>query len=306
MVSLAFFNAIAPPLRIFFTVRLLCLLDYLMGVFLLKQHEVVNNTKMLATNIDEVIKTLDLIIAEAKADCDKFSTTPIGDRIGFFAALYRQMMLKIRMGMASNHFDDCDRMNQFAAQFANRYLIAIDTYKNGGKPTKSWKVAFEAASKPDFIILQHLLLGINAHINLDLGIVVAKICPGQELQHFGGDFDKINNIIADLLNPIQQVLNQFSPLLEILDKVGGITDEAIVSFSIKEARQEAWNHAQILAPQTTEQQQSTIISLDKKVAFLGRIVASPSRIIDKAIEIVKSSESDEIPLIIDALNGIVN
>ncbi|MEA5572589.1 DUF5995 family protein [Calothrix sp. UHCC 0171] len=252
---------------------------------------------MLTTNIDEVIKTLDSIIFEA---------TLTRDRIGFFAALYRQVTLKIKMGMESNHFDDYDRMNQFAATFANRYLVAIDTYRSGGKPTKSWKVSFEAALQPDFIILQHLLLGINAHINLDLGIVAAEICPEQELQNFAGDFEKINNIIVDLLNPIQDVVNQFSPFLEILDKVGGITDEAIISFSIKKARQEAWNQAQILVQQTTEQQQATIISLDQKVAFLGHIVASPSRIIDKAIEIVKSSESDEIPLIIDALNRIVS
>jgi hypothetical protein len=258
---------------------------------------------MLTKNIDEVIKTLDLIIAEAKAKPNQHST---GDRIGLFAALYRQVTLKIKMGMESGYFDDCDRMNRFAAKFANRYLSAIDTYRNGGKPTKSWKVAFEAASQPDFIILQHLLLGINAHINLDLGIVAAEICPGAELQNFAGDFEKINNTIAELLNPIQEVVNQFSPLLEILDKVGGITDESIVSFSIKEARQEAWNHAQLLAQQTTEQQQSTIISLDRKVAFLGRIVASPSRIIDKAIEIVKTSESDDIPSIIDALNKIIS
>ncbi|PAX52684.1 DUF5995 family protein [Brunnivagina elsteri] len=268
---------------------------------------------MLTTNIDEVIKTLDLMIAEAasKSDSpgetlrDKRSLTPRAYRIGLFAALYRQVTLKIRIGMESNHFDDCDRMNRFAAKFANRYFIALDTYRSGGKPTKSWKVAFEAASQPDFIILQHLLLGINAHINLDLGIVAAEICPGEELQSFAGDFEKINNTIADLLNPNQEVVSQFSPLLEILDKVGGITDEAIVSFSIKKARQQAWNHAQILALQTTEQQQSTIISLDQKVAFLGRIIASPSRIIDKAIEIVKSSESNDIPVIIDALNRIV-
>jgi hypothetical protein len=257
---------------------------------------------MLTTNIDEVIKILDLIIAEAASKRDSPGET-LCERIGLFAALYRQMMLKVKMGIASNYFDDCDRMNRFAAKFANRYFIAIDTYRSGGKPTKSWKVAFEAALQPDFIILQHLLLGINAHINLDLGIVAAEICPGEELQSFAGDFEKINNTIADLLDPIQEIISQFSPLL---DKVGGITDETIVSFSIKKARQEAWNNAQILALQTTEQQESTIISLDQKVAFLGRIIASPSRIIDKAIEIVKSSESDEIPLIIEALNGIIN
>jgi hypothetical protein len=50
---------------------------------------------------------------------------------------------------------------------------------------------------------------------LDLGIVAAEICPGQELQNFAGDFEKINNTIADLLDPIQEVVSQFSPLLGI-------------------------------------------------------------------------------------------
>lgn len=251
---------------------------------------------MLATNVDEVINILDSIITSAKAQ---------RSRVGLFAALYRQVTLKIKMGIDGNYFDDSQRMNRFATKFANRYLIALDTYNKGGKPTKSWKVAFEATAQPDFIILQHLLLGINAHINLDLGIVAAEICPGEKLQGFANDFEKVNLVLAELFEPVQQAVNQFSPLLDILDRVGGITDEAIVGFSIKEARQEAWNHAQIIAQQSLEQQQVTIASLDRKVAFLGRIVASPSRIIDKAIEIVQSAESNEIPNIIDALNSLV-
>ena len=41
-----------------------------------------------------------------------------------------------------------------------------------------WSVAFHAAHRRPPIIFQHLLLGMNAHINLDLGIACAEVAPG--------------------------------------------------------------------------------------------------------------------------------
>ena len=251
---------------------------------------------MLANNIDEVIQGLDKIIERAKE---------MRSRVGFFAALYRQVTLKIKQGMSEGFFDDNPRMNEFEARFANRYFGALDTYTQGGRPPKSWKVAFEAAEQPDSIIVQHLLLGINAHVNFDLGVAAAQTSPGDELPSLRSDFDKINDILSNILDSVQQVIGKFSPWMDILDKVGGRTDEAIANFSIAKARQEAWEQAELLAYQTPLQQKATLAVIDRKAAFLGHIIANPGQLLGKAIALIKLAERDDVVAIIDAINSIV-
>ncbi|MBD2193937.1 MULTISPECIES: DUF5995 family protein [Calothrix] len=251
---------------------------------------------MLAKNTDEVIQYLDNIIAEAIAE---------RSRRGFFAALYRQVTLKVKIGIKHGFFDDSARMEEFTTQFANRYFRALDDYQKNIKSTRSWQLTFDAVQKPDLLILQHLLLAINSHINLDLGIVAAKLCPGEKIHTLRDDFIKINAILNDLLEPTEMVLGQMSPLIEILDRFGGRKDEIIFNFSIRKARQAAWNHAKILAYQTPEIQQDIITVIDSKVSFLGRAIANPNRTFDRVVELIKKSESDDTVAIINALNTIV-
>ena len=40
---------------------------------------------------------------------------------------------------------------------------------------------FDAADRDDLIILQHMLAGVNAHIDLDLGITAQNIAPATKL-----------------------------------------------------------------------------------------------------------------------------
>ena len=54
--------------------------------------------------------------------------------------------------------------------FVSYCLIANDPFTHNLPATQGWQVAYEAAAKNDYIILQHLIDGINIHLNIDLGI----------------------------------------------------------------------------------------------------------------------------------------
>lgn len=249
---------------------------------------------MLANDIDQLIERLDTIIDAAKSQ---------RSRIAFFPALYRQVTLKIKQSIAENRFDDNPRMSELTTNFGNRYVAALDAYRQGAQPSKSWQIAFEATNDSSLIILQHLLLGINAHINLDLGISAAETAPGDQLSSLERDFNRINDILAECLELVQPVINQFSPFVGLLDLVGGRTDEEIANFSIIKARQEAWEYAQILAYQTPEQRQGAIAIIDRKVAILGNIIANPHGFLKPVIDLIRWQESDDIVAILDALIG---
>lgn len=54
------------------------------------------------------------------------------------------------------------------------------------------------------LILQHLLLGINAHINLDLGIAAAQTSPGDDLPDLRNDFVEINRVLVRQVDGIRE------------------------------------------------------------------------------------------------------
>ena len=47
------------------------------------------------------------------------------------------------------------------------------------------------------IILQHLLLGMNAHINLDLGVCASELAEPGAIDAIRVDFDAVNDVLAD-------------------------------------------------------------------------------------------------------------
>jgi hypothetical protein len=185
-----------------------------------------------ATTIDEVIAILGDII-----------TTEITDNsnLAFFPILYKKVTERIKEGIAQKEFDDNPRMERLDVIFANRYLAAYFTYKEGNKPSISWENAFEAAKNQKLLILQHLLLGINAHINLDLGIAVSETMgPQGDLQNIHDDFNKINAILASMVDGVQEKIGRVSPFFHLLDKVADGKEDLIATFSINIARDEAW------------------------------------------------------------------
>ena len=88
---------------------------------------------------------------------------------------------------------------------------------------------------------------MNAHINLDLAVVAATLCPGDAIYQLKGDFNRINDILHGLMQPIQDTVGRYSPLLHILWDIGGEADDEVLNFSIRVARNDAWQQAVTLA-----------------------------------------------------------
>jgi hypothetical protein len=248
-----------------------------------------------AQNIDEVVEQLGRIVANATAS---------GSRIGLFAALYHKVTLRVRAQIAAGGFDDGPRMARFDTTFASRYLDALEAWENDEGPSKCWQLAFDATRRTDLITLQHLLLGINAHVNLDLGIAAAVTCPGAQLASLRGDFDKINQILASLVDEVKGVLQQFSPMIKLLEEIDNSAEDALINFSMDAARDDAWQHATLLAAEPAEQQRQAIAIIDDKAAFLGHLIADPGRVLTAALDAVHLRESDDIVSIIEALDDM--
>jgi hypothetical protein len=250
---------------------------------------------LLARNIDEVITLLDRIIAAARER---------RSRAAFFPALYRAVTMRVRAGIHSGEFADGPRMDRFDTAFANRYFTALDASRVGVRTSRAWQVAFNADARSGTLILQHLLLGMNAHINFDLPIAVLEVAPPGELSRLQGDFLAINAILASLLDTIQETIEPFSPLLDVLDRVGGRTDESLLTFSIVHARDEAWHEATRLSAEMGAHRERSILSLDRRVALLAERIIVPGGPCGLAIELISRTEEDNVAAITDALLAV--
>ena len=119
--------------------------------------------------IEDVLEALREVVDDSAAD---------ESRVGYFAALYRQVTVGIARAIDAGAFDDGERMSRLGAAFGNRYLEALHAWRSGGRPSRSWRTAFRAADDARPVVVQHLALGVNAHINLDLPISAAGCAPG--------------------------------------------------------------------------------------------------------------------------------
>ena len=133
--------------------------------------------------------------------------------------------------------------------FGGRYLRALEAGAPGG-PRRCWRLAFRAIEEHGPVLVQQLVLGVNAHINLDLAVAAARTCPGDAIHDLRADFDRINAILIAVLGELGVVLAEFSPLLGGLDTILGRLDEDILGFKLQRARAEAWEAAVLLAGQT--------------------------------------------------------
>src|SRR5690606_1101716 len=242
--------------------------------------------------IDDVISDLDAIIETSLEQ---------SSRLGFFAALYREVTVAVKHGIEHGRFQDGARMERLDVVFAQRYLDAYAAFRRGVPPTQSWAIACETAARPTPIILQHLLLGINAHINLDLGIAAAEVAPGRELGGLLHDFNEINTVLAELTAGVMQKLDVLSPWIGSLNRWFGEADDMLVSFSLGTARDGAWQFAEKLASTKSSQWPALIQQRDAAIAGLGREIAAPGFPLRLLVWVVRAPESKDPRLITEAL-----
>jgi Family of unknown function (DUF5995) len=247
---------------------------------------------MPINTIDDVIAALDAIIQHAWDD---------RSRLGYFAALYRRVTRAVRDGIAKGQFSDGPLMEKLDVVFASRYLDALAAYQSGGKPSRCWKVAFDACTDDSRLILQHLLAGMNAHINLDLGVASAQVSPGDQLPHLQADFDQINVVLAAQVGAVEDEMATVSPLVKGVSYVGRDAESSVINFNIDFARKTAWFTAERLANEPAALHDITIDGLDLAVSLEGRALLYPPGKA-AAVAALRAIEVQDVRAVIDILS----
>ena len=238
--------------------------------------------------IDQVIAALEEIIEWARNT---------ESRIGYFAALYRRVTQAVKDGISQGKFQNGPRMEKLDVIFATRYLQALQQFQSGQPATQSWQLAFNTASDSKPLIVQQLLISMNAHINVDLPVATATVAPGDQLPGLKPDFDQINAVLAGEVGAVEQEIAEVSPWIALLEKFGLKTETAVINFSIDKARDVAWSEASKLAVTPSDQLQAVIHDLDVRTELFGHVVLVRTF----GTRIIRWRESNDVRHVIDVL-----
>ncbi len=219
------------------------------------------------------IYTIDEVVIELEAILDHCIQKK--SAIGFFAALYYKTTCNIRDSIRKGNFEDEERMEKLDILFANRFIDAWRRWDKNEVTTKSWEIAFRQTQKRRTLILQHLLLGINAHINLDLGIASALVMDMKSNPSFRRDFIRINEILNSMLSDVFKDIQRLSPLSSLMGLHAKNSKSMLINFTIGAARDGAWCFAQDLFPLRGKEYDECIDERDHEISRLGSNLSNP-------------------------------
>lgn len=169
-----------------------------------------------------------------------------------FLSCYKCMTENVLAAIDGGEFSDAVWVSELLQRFAGYYFDALEEYEADAAATPAvWRLAHDQALHHHTAVLQKMLLGINAHINYDLVFALAdllapeweQLTPVQREERFA-DHSHVNAIIGRTIDTVQDdVIERYSPSMDLLDKLLGPLDEMIASRLIADWRDEVWRQS---------------------------------------------------------------
>jgi hypothetical protein len=203
------------------------------------------------------------------------------DRRCIFATLYGVVSSEMRDRVAANAFLDTAWVHRYAVAFANLYRDALDAYDSGRMLSvpRAWRLGFDVATGGTGLVLQDMLLGVNAHVNNDLPIALERVSIGPDRAQRRRDHDAVNAVLASVTERATQRLSAlYAPGFTTLDECAGEIDEMLSLFSLQIARDSAWEAAQSLTDARGPVQRGVAAGvIAARAAGIAQLLLAPSR-----------------------------
>lgn len=220
------------------------------------------------------------------------------DRRGHFTAMYARVTARIATAIDDGRFADSARMDEFATAFARLFLAPA----TGSAPApRCWRAAWDVAGDDRLLIVQHLLLGINAHVNHDLPLAVVEVATRRgDLASTRPDFDAVNRILAETYEELLSDLGLVSRWATAASRLGG--GDAF-NFSLRVARDQAWRAAVVLHGLDDAARGTYQAELDRLVAVLAHQVTRPPAPVRPLVWLARRFEHDDPSVVTRRLLG---
>ncbi|MFQ6172106.1 DUF5995 family protein [Oryzobacter sp. R7] len=187
------------------------------------------------TSIAQVIEQMRVLGAAMPAD----------DGVADFHRTYLHVTELVGAAAAARSFRDAAFMERLDCVFAGLYLDACRATDEAR--SSAWQPLFELRAQPGTAGLQYALAGMNAHINVDLGLALVRTCRqlGRTLDSPGvrADFLAINEILAAAVHEVRA--SYLDGLALHVDRAASPVLDVVGAWSIEAARDASWLSATV-------------------------------------------------------------
>jgi hypothetical protein len=221
-----------------------------------------------------------------------------GDASGYFPALYSRVTAQIAASIKAGTFEDGPGIDRFATTFASHYVAAADDHVGC---SRCWRACWNVAGDQRLLIVQHLLLGINAHVNYDLARAVVEVADERgDLASIRHDFDTVNDVLATTYVDVVKDLDRMSRWVNSAARLGG---GRAFNFSLKLARARAWQAASNMYPLPAAGRRAYAEELDRLTSVLAFLVTHPSPALRPLLFLARRLEEHDATKVVKAMLG---
>jgi hypothetical protein len=194
---------------------------------------------------------------------------PLPDGVACFNGMYLRVTQAVRDALPT--FEDPGFVERLDVLFAEFYFQAYEAAAASAWVSKAWEPLFTRRAESR-LALQFAITGMNAHINNDLAhalvLTWGELGLGDAQRR---DYDKVNGILERVERDIKVPLSD--ALIADVDTAFGTSDDFLALWSIRQARDQAWQRARIMRDVTGEELSGLF---DRLVGFAGNLLLGPA------------------------------
>lgn len=174
-------------------------------------------------------------------------------------------------------FTDPNFINHQDVVFARYYFDAWDAYRSGdlAATSPSWQIAFSQADGRKVSALGNMLLGMSAHVNRDLPMVLADIgLVKPDGSSRKPDHDKVNQFLNLVMEPmITEAAERFDPTIDDGQIDGTTIDETGLLQLLVTWREGAWRNAEALVNAPTPEARALVqAEIERTASIVANLI----------------------------------
>ena len=177
--------------------------------------------------------------------------TAEGDPARHFLGTYLRTTQAVGAAIDAGLFEDAAWVEEWDVDFAGLYLDALTAHRRDpASPPRPWRHAFGA--RPDLAPEAHVLLGMNAHINLDLPQSLVRVIPPAEFDDPATsdlrrrDHERIDRVLASRVAAEDAELHRAGGRRTRLDRLLAPVNRTASQVFLRESRRKVWANARQL------------------------------------------------------------
>jgi hypothetical protein len=174
-----------------------------------------------------------------------------GDPGRFFLGTYLRTTRAVSDAIDAGEFEDPGWVTRWDVVFADLYLDALAAHRRDPSSAPlTWRRAF--AADPGLPPEAHVLLGMNAHINVDLPQALIAVIPPEDFADAEvcarrrRDHQRIDRVLAARVSAEDLVLEGAGGRRTSLDRLLAPVNRSAVRVFLREARRTVWANTAVL------------------------------------------------------------